>query len=93
MATLDEIYAELVRIADLPPPRTKPIKLTRQQLDSIPRAAAPAQPWLAGQLAPLAGVPVELVDTVYESTPFTEAFEARLRAGIRAGVGTFRQEV
>ena len=69
---------ELVR-ATLP---VEPVKLTRDQLDSIRRhqVQEPAHWQPGGPLGPPFGVPFELVDTEEESTPYLEQWKRLQRA-------------
>jgi hypothetical protein len=64
-----DAYAE---IASMPPPRTDPIKLTQAQFDQL-RTAVPARSD-PDPAAVLTGVPIVLVDSTVESTPYSEGW-------------------
>lgn len=66
--SVTDLHAAIRRIGPVEP--SEPVKLTQEQLDAL-RAASPAPSWrFGGQPAALGGVPIELVETVEESTPF-----------------------
>lgn len=67
---LAAIRAVIDQLNAAPPPRTEPIKLTRAQFDRL-RGTVPSSPAPA---APLLGVPIVLVDTTTESTPYAEGW-------------------
>lgn len=72
-ASYDDIVDNIRRLSDAMPPPLEPIKLTREQIDAIPKAP-PRKPW---ELDPtFFGTPIELVDTVEESTPYQLQAEA-----------------
>lgn len=73
-----EILANIRQVMDQlavapPPSLPEPVKLTRAQMNVLPRAE-PSPPWLGGQVAPLFGVSVVEVATVEESTPYLEGW-------------------
>lgn len=73
-ATLDEIRQ---LAAALPPRRSEPIKLTRQQIEMLRDPTPPPSPppYVHGSaVGGLTGVPIVEVATVEESTPYTEGW-------------------
>lgn len=65
--TLDDIMDVYRQFGAMSPP-PEPIRLTREQIDALPLAEP--SPLHTGVVGDLFGTPVELVDTVEESTPF-----------------------
>lgn len=67
--------AEVARIASsLPRTTPEPAKLTREQFDALTRAFPDRPGWCPnGELGRWDGVPVEIVETVEESTPYQMA--------------------
>lgn len=69
-----DAYAEF---ASMPPPRTDPIKLTQEQFDSL-KAMLLQQPrpaWFTDTaMGAMHGVPVVVVDSTVESTPYLEGW-------------------
>ncbi|ANN16226.1 hypothetical protein SD37_11620 [Amycolatopsis orientalis] len=66
--TLDDIVEMMNRISLDTCPMTERIKLTREQMDALPKAWPPR--YTNGMIVNLFDVPVELVETVEESTPY-----------------------
>ncbi len=66
--TWDEVREQILRLAPAQPVEVAPVKLTREQFESI-RAASPVYPEYA-RPSTFAGVPVVLVEALEESTPF-----------------------
>lgn len=69
---VEDIYRAYEMVRDVPTP--EPVKLTRAQIDALRREQTPSRPW--GALEPLVGVPIELVDSVEESTPYLHELAA-----------------
>lgn len=82
---VDDIQRVYELVRDVEPP--EPVKLTRAQFDALQAANPPlggGYP-VDGALCGLLGVPVELVDTAEESTPYLLA-ERRRREAFRASL-------
>lgn len=70
----DNVWAAALDILSQTPPRVEPIKLTRDQWDTVAAAFGHnAQPQ-DGVIAHFAGVRVELVDDVANSTPHIDGW-------------------
>lgn len=69
---VEDIRRACELVGDVQPP--EPVKLTREQRDTLRAASYPTPNaigyWQDGALGELTGVPIELVDTVEESTPY-----------------------
>lgn len=74
---LANVRAMVQRMNALPPLSREPIKLTQPQIDVLVDRYPPdpdrMPPWLVG-VELLSGVPVRLVDTVEESTPWIKGW-------------------
>lgn len=64
-------------IADMPPRRTEPIKLTPGQWAVLPHGDPRAAPPYARPLGDLMGIPVVMVDSEKDSTPVVEGWFKR----------------
>lgn len=72
---VDEIKAAYIQFADMP--QSEPFKLTRWQRDAL--LAHGSTRWQDGTPMGLLGVPIEIVATVEESTPYLLAERARAK--------------
>lgn len=82
------LYEDIVRLyermTDAPP--VEPVKLTAQQLATLREHTAEPSRWQVGpSLGPLGGVPIEIVETEEESTPYLERRKRFQRATREAG--------
>lgn len=59
-----------------PPPRLAQIRLTESQMAALPKAGSPRPQWPYGaDVVPLLiGIPIVRVDTIQDSTPWTEGW-------------------
>lgn len=74
MINADNVWAAAIDILAAPTPRTDPIKLTRDQWDTVVAAFGHNQRPEAGVVAHFAGAPVELVEDVTDSTPYLDGW-------------------
>lgn len=70
----DNVWAAAMDILSEPTPRAEPIKLTREQWDTVVAAFGHNTRPRDGVIAQFAGVPVELVDDVADSTPHLDGW-------------------
>lgn len=75
--TYQDILEAMRKIAEMPPRRTEPIKLTPGQWAILPHGDPRAAPPYARPLGDLMGIPVVMVDSEAESTPVAEGWIKR----------------
>jgi hypothetical protein len=80
----DRIQELMAEVSDLPPLPEK-IRLTQEQIDQLPRSES-CQPW---GLPSLISIPIEKVDSWWESDPARWALE-KARADLQAQYGIGR---